>query len=58
MRDHLWHLELLSRLFVAADQQTFRLTRHVVVDLTDAASMERGTAWWESSRPAEAKAWS
>jgi len=45
LRDHLWHLELLSRL-VAADQSTFRLTQHVVVDLTDAASMERGVAWW------------
>lgn len=46
LRDHLWHLELLSRL-VAADQRTFRLTEHVVVDLADAASMERGVTWWE-----------
>jgi len=34
----LWHLELLSRL-VAADEATFRLTRHIVVDLTDQASV-------------------
>jgi protein phosphatase len=46
LRDHLWHLEILSRL-AAADQKTFRLTQHVVVDLTDAASMDLGITWWE-----------
>jgi protein phosphatase len=46
LRDHLWHLELLSRL-VAADEATFRLTRHIVVDLTDQASVDRGIGWWQ-----------
>jgi protein phosphatase len=46
LRDHFWHLELLSRL-VAADEATFRLTRHIVVDLTDQASLDRGIAWWQ-----------
>src|ERR1019366_10375318 len=45
LRDHLWHLEILSRL-VAADETTFRLTRHVVVDLTDQSSIDRGVDWW------------
>ena len=46
LRGHLWHLELLSRL-VAADEATFRLTRHIVVDLTDQASVDRGIGWWK-----------
>lgn len=46
LRDHLWHLELLSRL-VAVDEATFRLTRHIVVDLTDQASVDRGISWWQ-----------
>jgi len=45
LRDHLWHLEILSRL-VAADETTFRLTPHVVVDLTDQSSIDRGVDWW------------
>jgi protein phosphatase len=45
-RDHRWHLEILSRL-VAADETTFRLTRHLVVDLADEASLERGVTWWQ-----------
>jgi hypothetical protein len=39
-------LEILSRL-VAADETTFRLTRHLVVDLADEASLERGVTWWQ-----------
>jgi protein phosphatase len=45
LRDHLWHLEILNRL-VAADETTFRLTRHVVVDLTDQSSIDQGVDWW------------
>jgi protein phosphatase len=47
LRDHLWHLEIISRL-VAADQTTFRLTRHIVVDLSDDSSVQRGVDWWVS----------
>jgi len=47
LRDHLWHLEMLSRL-VAADETTFRQTRHVVVDLNDESSIENGTTWWRT----------
>jgi protein phosphatase len=46
LRDHLWHLEILSRLF-AADETTFRLTRHVVVDLNSQSSVDLGTVWWQ-----------
>jgi len=46
LRDHRWHLETLGRL-VATDESTFRLTRHVEVDLHDEASVRRGIAWWE-----------
>jgi protein phosphatase len=47
LRDHLWHLEMLSRL-VVADETTFRQTRHVVVDLNDESSIENGTTWWRT----------
>ena len=46
LRDHLWHLEILSRL-VAADETTFRLTRHIVVDLANQSSIDRGVSWWQ-----------
>jgi protein phosphatase len=46
LRDHLWHLEILSRL-VGTDEKTFRLTRHIVVDLTNQSSVDRGVSWWE-----------
>jgi protein phosphatase len=47
LRDHLWHLEMLSRL-VVADETTFRQTRHVVVDLNDESSIDNGTNWWRT----------
>ncbi|MGB8197278.1 MAG: polynucleotide kinase-phosphatase, partial [Acidimicrobiales bacterium] len=46
LRDHLWHLEILSRL-VGVDETTFRVTRHVVVDLNSQSSSDLGTAWWQ-----------
>ncbi len=46
LRNHLWHLELLSRL-AAAGETTFRLTQHIVVDLTDQTSIDRGVSWWQ-----------
>jgi protein phosphatase len=46
LRDHLWHLELLSRL-ADADPTTFRATRHVVVNLSDQASIDVATTWWQ-----------
>ncbi len=47
LRNHLWHLDVLGRL-VAADETTFRLTRHVVVDAEDASSVDNGVEWWTS----------
>jgi protein phosphatase len=44
-RDHLWHLEIAEALH-EADEGLFIATRHIVVDLTNAESMERGVAWW------------
>jgi protein phosphatase len=36
----------LSRL-VAADETTFRLTQHILVDVTDLTSIDRGVSWWQ-----------
>jgi protein phosphatase len=46
LRNHRWHLDIIGRL-VATDESTFRLTRHVEVDLHDEASVRRAIAWWE-----------
>ena len=45
-RGHLWHLEQADRL-VAADPETFRGTRRLVVDTSDPQSTAAGVAWWE-----------
>ncbi len=45
LRNHQWHLEVLGRL-VATDETTFRKTEHVVIDVDDASSVDRGTDWW------------
>ncbi len=46
-RDHEWHLTVADRLVETAPE-TFRPTRRTLVDTTEAASVEAGTAWWES----------
>jgi len=46
-RDHRWHLDMAARL-AAADPGLVRLTRHVFVDLDDAASVADAVAWWEA----------
>jgi protein phosphatase len=44
-RDHLWHMQTLARL--AQGGTPLMPTGHRLVDLTDPASIEQGTAWWE-----------
>lgn len=46
LRDHLWHLEVLSRLS-ATDPMTFRTTKAVTVEVGDEASVDAATTWWE-----------
>ncbi|GAA1305663.1 polynucleotide kinase-phosphatase [Saccharothrix xinjiangensis] len=41
-RDHLWHLDVLSRL-----GGPFRPTRRLVVDTTDEEQVAAGVRWWE-----------
>ncbi|HET9713343.1 MAG TPA: polynucleotide kinase-phosphatase, partial [Pyrinomonadaceae bacterium] len=45
-RDHLWHMETLRRL-CAADPGLLLATAYMVVDVTDVASQQAGTQWWE-----------
>jgi protein phosphatase len=45
-RDHLWHLNSLAML-CEADEEIFRPTRYLVVDVTDPASQQAGVSWWE-----------
>jgi protein phosphatase len=46
-RDHGWHLERCDAL-VDADPDWFQRTERRVVDVTDPASQEEATAWWET----------
>lgn len=46
LRPHPWHTDIARRL-VAHDPATFRATRTIDVDLTDAASEAAAVAWWE-----------
>lgn len=45
-KDHLWHMETLSRL-CQADANFLLATPYRVVDLTDRASEAEAAAWWE-----------
>src|SRR4029453_14251300 len=45
-REHTWQLETIGRL-CGADQDLFRTTANMVVDVTDEASWAEGGAGWE-----------
>jgi protein phosphatase len=45
-RDHVWHMQTLARV-CAADPALLLATPHRVVDVTDPASQDAATAWWE-----------
>jgi protein phosphatase len=45
-RPHTWHLQLAERLAAAAPELVVP-TRHEAVDVTDPATQERATSWWE-----------
>lgn len=46
-RDHLWHMTLLSRLCAADKSGLLLATPHKTIQVTDAASVADGVAWWE-----------
>jgi protein phosphatase len=45
-KDHVWHMETLTRL-CAADPQLLLATPYRVVDLSDESSRQQGIEWWE-----------
>jgi protein phosphatase len=45
-RDHVWHMEKLAEICKAGDGMLLA-TQYKQVDVTDAASTERATRWWE-----------
>ncbi len=45
-RDHSWHMETIERIARAAEG-SLRRTQFLVVDVTEPASQEAGTHWWE-----------
>jgi protein phosphatase len=46
-RGHEWHLSIADRL-AAADPELIRATRSLTVDLSNEASVQLATEWWES----------
>jgi protein phosphatase len=49
-QDHLWHMQTLAELARPATdsrQGIIQATRHLLVDLADAASIQAATRWWE-----------
>jgi len=46
-RDHLWHMQMSSRLAGAAPNSPMMATSHRLVDLSDSKDCEAGIAWWE-----------
>jgi protein phosphatase len=46
-QDHLWHMTTLARLTAAQPGTPLMATDYRLVDLTDAAEVDRGIAWWE-----------
>ena len=45
-RDHVWHMQMLSRLCEAGEGLLFA-TSYMLVDVTDPVSQEAGVRWWE-----------
>lgn len=45
-QDHPWHMTMAGRL-AAADPAVLRATAHLLVDVTDEASVAAGVAWWD-----------
>jgi protein phosphatase len=46
-KDHVWHMSMLARLCGGDESDLLLATPHRQVDLTDAASLAEGAAWWE-----------
>ena len=46
-KNHLWHMEMLSRLCAADESGLLLATPHRAIEVTDAASVAAGIAWWE-----------
>ena len=45
-RDHVWHMETIARVRVAADRLLYP-TAYRVVDVTDPAAVDAAVGWWE-----------
>jgi protein phosphatase len=45
-RDHVWHMETLGQL-CRSDSELLVATSYKIADVTDPASQEQGTHWWE-----------
>lgn len=45
-KNHIWHMETIKKYLAHTDQVLFA-TNHILVDLTDKASIQSGIDWWD-----------
>ena len=45
-RTHLWHMDTIAQ-YIVGNDPIFMATNHLLVDLTDEASVSAGITWWE-----------
>jgi protein phosphatase len=45
-KNHLWHMDTIAK-YCAQDDSLIVATNHILVDVTDAESVAKGTKWWE-----------
>jgi protein phosphatase len=45
-KNHLWHMDTIAKYFTGYDN-LIMATNHILVDVTDGESLDRGIEWWE-----------
>lgn len=46
-KNHIWHMDQITK-YCTQDDLLIMATNHIVIDVTDTASIAQGIAWWEN----------
>ncbi|WP_010245602.1 polynucleotide kinase-phosphatase [Acetivibrio cellulolyticus] len=46
-KNHLWHMDTIAKYFTG-DDNLIMATNHILVDVTDTVSIDKGIEWWEN----------
>ena len=55
-KNHLWHMDTIAK-YCAQDDSLIVATNHILVDVTDAESVAKGTKWWEDLTASGEREW-